>query len=277
MKKIFMQSSLLPALLRRTGKYTILLISILVGMIVGLFILFPLHEIATYYDRGIMLEISLPHYLVTRIVDIFMGNVSLIITEYWTIIGAFLGILFFFIFRSVHKNTQIIRRLSSELEKSFPVLLSQGESSILEFKSSFRWDIKENKVNRNLENVIIKTLAGFLNSDGGTLLIGVDDNGNLIGLEKDYENLKKQNRDGFEQAVMTLISTKLGTTTCGSILVMFHSAKGKDACRIIAMPSPRPIYVKDGNITKFYMRTGCSTRELNLQDAVDYISMRWNR
>jgi hypothetical protein len=277
MKKILMNNSLLPALFRRSGKYTLLLISILIGMLVGLFILFPLHEMASYYDKGVMLEMSIPKYLLNRLAAIFSGDVSLIITEYWTIIGAFLGVLFFFIFRSVHKNSQIIRRLSSELEKSFPVLLSQGESSILEFKSSFRWDIKENKINKNLENVIIKTLGAFLNSDGGTLLIGVDDNGKVIGLENDYMNLKKQNRDGFEQAIMTLISTKLGTTTCGSILVMFHSAKGKDACRIIAMPSPRPIYVKDGNVTKFYIRAGCSTRELNLQEAVDYISIRWNR
>ena len=277
MKNTFLNISYLPALLKRTGRYSILIISILTGMLIGLFVLFPLHEIAAYYDRGIMLEMSLPQYLLNRVSDVFSGDISMIMTEYWTIIGAVQGMFFYFIFKTIHKNSQIIRRLSSELEKSFPVLLSQEESSILEFKSSFRWDINENKINRNLENMVIKTLAAFLNSDGGTLLIGVDDKGKVLGLEKDYENLKKKNRDGFEQALMTLVATKLGTTTCGSILVMFHSSKGKDACRIIAMPSPRPIYVKDGTITKFYIRTGCSTRELNLQDAVDYISMRWNR
>ena len=277
MKKKYLALSLLPALFMRTGKYTMLLVSILVGMLVGLFFLFPLHELAIYYDQGIMFKMSMPAYLLSRIIAVFSGDVSLIITEYWTIIGAFLGILFFFIFRTIHKNSQIIRRLSSELEKSFPVLLTQEESSILEFKSSFRWDINENRINKNLENVIIKTLAAFLNSDGGTLLIGVDDHGKVIGLANDYNNLKKRNRDGFEQAIMTLISTKLGTATCSSILLMFHTSEGKDACRIIAMPSTRPIYVKDGNITKFYIRTGCSTRELNLQDAVDYISMRWNK
>jgi hypothetical protein len=277
MNKKIISSSFLPAILKRTGRYSILLVSAIAGMFVGLFVLFPLHEVATYYDRGIMLNVSLPHYLMTRILDVFLGRVSLIMTEYWMIVGAFLGVFFFFIFKAIHKNAQIIRRLSSELEKSFPVLLSQGESTLLEFKSSFRWDVNAGKVNRNLENVVVKTLAAFLNSDGGTLLIGVDDNGDVVGLENDYKHLKKHNRDGFEQAIMTLISTKLGTTTCGSILLMFHSFDGKDACRIIAMPSPRPIYVKDGSITKFYIRTGCSSRELNLQDAVDYISLRWNK
>ncbi|MCF7790421.1 MAG: ATP-binding protein [Victivallales bacterium] len=269
-------ASFLPFLLKNTGKYTIFLISVLIGMLVGIFILFPLHEIAIFYDKGMMLKESLTEYLYIRVADIFQGRVSLIIIEFWTIIGAFLGILFYYISKTINKNSQMIRRLSTELEKSFPVLLAQGESSILEFKSSFRWDYQTNKINKNLENVIVKTIAAFLNSDGGTLLIGVNDNNKVLGLENDYNSLKKPGRDGFEQAIISSISAKMGSTVCGSILTMFHSLENKDVCRIIAMPSPRPVYVKDGTLTKFYIRTGCSTRELNLKEAVDYISMRWN-
>jgi predicted HTH transcriptional regulator len=57
----------------------------------------------------------------------------------------------------------------------------------LEFKSSLRWGVPEGGVNKTLEKVIVKTIAGFLNSkDGGTLLIGVADNGTILGLEGDY-------------------------------------------------------------------------------------------
>ena len=65
-------------------------------------------------------------------------------------------------------------------------LLAQVESQHLEFKSSMRWDIKEGRLNKELTNAIAKTIAGFMNSEGGTLLIGVDDHGNVLGLEKDF-------------------------------------------------------------------------------------------
>ena len=267
--------SIFTSLVRRSGKYTVLLLAILAGMLIGLLVLFPLHEVAAYYDKGLMLKVGLLQYIFSRILDVYYCKVSLIIIEYWTIIGGLIGVLFFYIFRVIHKNSMVIRRLSTELEKSLPALLANSESSTLEFKSSLRWDYRDNKVNKNLESVITKTIAAFLNSDGGTLLIGVDDKGEVIGLDKDYENLKHKNRDGFEQAVTTLLTTKLGATVTSSILIMFHSQNGKDACRIVAMPSHRPIYVKDGSTTKFYVRTGCTTRELNLQDAVEYISMHW--
>ncbi len=78
-------------------------------------------------------------------------------------------------------------------------LMATGENDRIEFKSSLRWDVKEQRVNKQLEKVVVKTLAGFLNAEGGTLLIGVDDAGAVIGLAGDYEALRKRDRDGFEQ------------------------------------------------------------------------------
>lgn len=156
-------------------------------------------------------------------------------------------------------------------------MISAGESAVLEFKSSFRWDIKENKLNKNLENVIIKSIAGFLNADGGTLIIGVDDNGKPLGIEKDYSTLKKKDRDGFEQAIMTIIALKLGANICRLALVVFHKVNNLDVCRIVVMPAHQAVYVKEGNNAKFYLRTGVSTRELNIKEAIEYINIRWSR
>ncbi len=76
--------------------------------------------------------------------------------------------------------------------------ITAGESAGLEFKSSARWDFKENRINKALEQVILKTCAAFLNTDGGALLIGVDDDGKVVGLERDYKTLgKKRNRDAM--------------------------------------------------------------------------------
>ena len=59
--------------------------------------------------------------------------------------------------------------------------------SCLEFKSSFRWDLKQSCTNRQLENIVLKSLARFLNSHhGGTLFDGW-----IVGLENDFKTLKK--------------------------------------------------------------------------------------
>jgi predicted HTH transcriptional regulator len=121
-------------------------------------------------------------------------------------------------------------------------------------------------------------LAGFLNSPiGGTLLIGVTDEGEIIGLEKDYQTLKKPNQDGFEQTIMAAVASNLGADVCHCVHILFHVVDAKDVCRIIISPAPRPVFLEQGNAPKFFVRTGGGTRDLNIQEAVDYIHSRWKR
>lgn len=150
-------------------------------------------------------------------------------------------------------------------------LITQGESAQLEFKSSARWDMRENKQNKVMEEVIIKTVAGFLNSyQGGTLLIGVDDDGNVLGLKHDYQTLKKRNRDGYELFLTNdLLLRELGKDLAPYIQITFHQVEGKDVCQIILNPSPRPVYVKikdpKSGQTKecLFIRTGNLTSQLD--------------
>jgi predicted HTH transcriptional regulator len=181
------------------------------------------------------------------------------------------------VYSSMARRAREIATLNSALESDLRALIAKGESASLEFKSSFRWDLKENKVNRALEAVILKTLAGYMNTGGGTLLIGVGDDGTILGLENDYKTLKKQDRDGFEQVLMTAVATKLGGDSCRNVQAVFHSIEQKDVCRVITSPGHRPIYVRDGETPKLYVRTGVSTRELNVQEAVNYMDVRWKR
>jgi len=124
-------------------------------------------------------------------------------------------------------------------------LIAQGESANLEFKSSFRWDLRENKVNRALEGVILKTLAGYMNGSGGTLLIGVADDAPSLAPER-LQTLKKPDRDGFEQALMTAIATKIGADACRSVQMVVHSMDNKEVCRVMVASASRPMYVKEG-------------------------------
>ncbi len=154
--------------------------------------------------------------------------------------------------------------------------IAQGESESLEFKSSLRWDIQENRVNKEIERIIVKTVAGFLNSrNGGTLLIGVNDQGEVVGLQPDYETLKKQDRDGFELHLRQLLVRDLGESSNSFISVNFHEIDGRDVCQVTVEPSNYPVYVEDGNEAKFFLRVGNATRSLPVSEAVRYVQTRW--
>ena len=89
-------------------------------------------------------------------------------------------------------------------EQAVGMLLRKGESGTFGFKSTLHWDLRQQRVNRDLEQVVVKTIAGFLNSTGGTLLVGVDDAGNPVGLQSDYVTLRKKDRDGFRAFLVQL-------------------------------------------------------------------------
>ena len=181
------------------------------------------------------------------------------------------------IYASMVRRTEKIRQLSAALEEDIERQIARGESATLEFKSTFRWDMREGRVNRSLETVIMKTLAGYMNAHGGMLLIGVADDGTIVGLEHDYSALKKRDRDGFEQMLMSSVATRLGADACQCVQAVFHSVDGHDVCRTIISEAHRPVYLRDGEIPKLYVRTGVSTRELNVQEAIDYTATRWKK
>jgi hypothetical protein len=159
---------------------------------------------------------------------------------------------------------------------SIEALVADGETELVEFKSSARWDYRESRANKTLEGVIAKTVAGFLNGRGGTLLIGVADDGKVVGLEPDYKTLgKRPDRDGYQQFLITLMSETIGKDQCASLAITFHPVEGKEVCAIRATPGARPVYVKDNQQTRFYLRTGNATQELSTKESVDYIKARW--
>ena len=155
--------------------------------------------------------------------------------------------------------------------------MPQGRARVLEFKSSARWDLKENKASKVIEQIIVKTAAGFLNVEsGGTLLVGVDDNGKVLGLENDYKTMNQRpNRDGYENWLTTLLLGEFGKDSSPLIRTTFHNIDGKDVCQLVFKPSPRPVYVKDGINEHLYIRTGNSTRLLTSRETVEYCKQRW--
>lgn len=250
----------------------------LTGAAIGVFILAPSYNFI-YSRESNNNRLSSLEYVFGQLTSIFDGN----ITEdnlllFYAKIGAMLGLLTVGIYGFLHKHLTQIDYLKAELQKDLASIIEQGEGAFLEFKSSFRWDVEQSRINRSLEGVVLKTLAGFLNSrQGGTLLIGVADDGTILGLEKDYQSLKKTNQDGFEQAIMTAISTNLGADLCSSVHVLFHVIDHQDICRLIISPAHRPVFLTQSGVPKLFVRTGGATRDLNIQEALEFVQIRWKR
>jgi type I restriction enzyme R subunit len=169
---------------------------------------------------------------------------------------------------------KVYKKLSQKV--SIKSLIKEGEGQNLEFKSSLRWDVKQGKENKDLEKVIMKTLAGFMNSEGGQLIIGVEDNGNVLGLENDYQTLQNGNRDKFETHVVQLIKASLGIEFVQYVRFLFDKIEGKDVCLVTAIKSPKPVYVKYQDKEEFFARTGNSTSPFTLSEAQEFIRTHWN-
>lgn len=161
-------------------------------------------------------------------------------------------------------------------------LIAEGESDELEFKSTLRWDVKEGTINKKLEEVIMKTVAAFANSQGGTLLIGVGDDGEVLGLEPDYHSLGGVDRDKFELHLRNLLNQQFGTGFVTSkVVIKFHEVEKKEVCQIETAPAKEPVIlkVKDKNgqpTEKFYARSGNSSQEIPLSEMNAYIKERFH-
>lgn len=265
-----------PPFLERLPKVIRYPFPLLAGAILGLFVLMPANEWVSWFEYG---PGETDAETALQFVGHQMGETLTLRTPakllFYILLGLIVGSLVLFLLLKAQKRDRMIRELEAELQSDLVALIAQGESETLEFKSSYRYDLNQNKVNKALELVIMKTLAGMMNSEGGTLLIGVDDDGNIVGLENDYASLKRPDADGFEQLLMSSIAQKLGTPACEQVKVWFHQQEGKEVCRIRVMTGPRPVYVREGKESRFYIRTGAGTRAMDLEEAVSFIQTRW--
>ncbi|TPV34071.1 DUF262 domain-containing protein [Paucihalobacter ruber] len=160
-------------------------------------------------------------------------------------------------------------------------MIASGEHGYLEFKSSMRWNWRENHQDKKMEEIILKTVAAFSNKDGGKLIIGVTDEGEVIGLEPDYGTLKEPNKDHFELHLKNLVNSAFGKEFGASSLdIRFPIVADTEICEIDIKAGNKPLYVevadKSGNKSKkFYIRSGNSSQELDIEETASFISKRF--
>jgi hypothetical protein len=156
-------------------------------------------------------------------------------------------------------------------------LLESAEGQGLEFKSSLRWDYALERTNRDLEQAVIKTVAGLLNADGGNLLIGVGDHGEVLGLSQDYESSNSiGGRDGFERHLRGILRTAVGDATMTFIAVTFHGLERADICQVSVEGSDHPVYVEKDGAQVFLVRQGNATRAMDPRETLAYVTSHWS-
>ncbi len=161
-------------------------------------------------------------------------------------------------------------------------LIRRGESDRLEFKSTARWNVHTSARDVRMEMAIAKAVAGFLNTDGGTLLIGVDDDGVVLGLANDFSTVRGGDADRYELWLRDFLTTTLGQNAAATPIIDFTPVTVDEVdtfiCRVTCPTSPRPVFIrppKGGGNSELWVRTGNSTRELEVDEAVDYVMHRW--
>ncbi|EDY84703.1 conserved hypothetical protein [Verrucomicrobiia bacterium DG1235] len=160
-------------------------------------------------------------------------------------------------------------------------MIGEGESDELEFKSTLRWDLREGKVNKKLEEVIQKTVAAFANSDGGTLLIGVADDGEILGLDNDYASLGDADKDKFEMHLRNVISNSFKKPFSASrVKIRFPVIEGKEICHMEIQQHHEPLVMcvtdKNGRKSeKFFVRNGNASHEIPMSEMNAYTKERF--
>lgn len=172
-----------------------------------------------------------------------------------------------------------LARRRSWLQRPAIELMGDGETSRVEFKSTARCNLHTCERDDKIEAVIVKTVAGFANAEGGCLLIGVDDDGKALGLDHDFKFMKAPDTDKYELFLRDLLGNQTGVVAAGRVGVDFARVDARDVCVLRVPPSPRPVFVTTPRDKRriMYVRVGNSTRELELDEALAYCATRWDR
>lgn len=156
-------------------------------------------------------------------------------------------------------------------------LIKRGESKTLEFKSTLRWNLRDDKQDEKvITHSVLKTIAAFLNTDGGDLLIGVADDRSVVGTEID----RFETEDKFMLHLAQVVRNALGDRAGTCIDPKMQIVEGKTVCVVTCQRSPEPVFLKwkGTEATKegdLFVRSGPATIKLSPESAKQYVQTRF--
>lgn len=154
--------------------------------------------------------------------------------------------------------------------------IKNGENNFTEFKSTLRYCIRQKKPMTYIEHSVLKTINAFQNSEGGTLIIGVDDEGEVLGLDEDYNSFSKKGKDSFLLHFDNLIINSLGKEQQADIDIKFESVEDKEFAILQVSASNKPVFLNFNGKKEFYVRHAASSRAYDISEAYAYINKHWN-
>lgn len=152
-------------------------------------------------------------------------------------------------------------------------LVQAHEGTSIEFKSTLRMNLHTGEKDGKMELAVLKTIAAFLNMNGGTLVIGVSDDGEPVGISAD----KFPNEDNMDLHLVNIIKDRIGATSMLYISPRFDDYQDARVMVIDCQPSKTPVFVKDGGVERFYVRTGAATSELPPSQTQQFIKQRFEQ
>ena len=171
------------------------------------------------------------------------------------------------------KNPSLFQKQEKLKEEIFKTI-KNGENEKMEFKSTFRTNLHTNEIDRKIEYSVLKTLVAFMNSKGGTLLIGINDSGEIIGIEKD----KFESKDNYALHLTNILKTKIGKKFFNLMNFRFNEIDNKTILTIDCEKSNTPVFIRSPtNEEEFYIRIGPSSIQIKGSELIDYIEKNFKK
>ncbi|MBR6204433.1 MAG: ATP-binding protein [Candidatus Methanomethylophilaceae archaeon] len=283
------------------GKILVVIADLLTGMnlaLIGLIVVFILLKkmpgvrdenppivsvIAICVAMAVFMLMTMLRYAASKLMHtIMVPEVSVLIESMVAVvIGAgMIGVLFIkysdhrifkYTLNDFFENNSGVLGIKEREKQDILDMTSNGESDKLEFKSTIRTNLATGEVDKRMEKAVLKTMVAFLNTDGGTLLIGVSDDGEVCGVDiESFESLDKMNLH-----LTNMISSAIGN---GNIPYINFKAiemdEGKIVVRVRCSPATKAVFLKEGKVEQFYVRSGPSSVELTGMNLVNYVNNR---
>ena len=207
------------------------------------------------------------HYAMASLIFVFLGSFLATSLALAYLKDYDLPILRHLINRFKKKNPNLfVERLDSPEE--VVGLIKKGENEQIEFKSTLRINLHTGEPDKRIEHSVLKTIAAFLNTEGGSLLIGVADTGNICGIERDHF----QSNDKFNLHFTNLIKEYVGNENLPYLHFELIQIEDKNVMKVDCLKSKKPVFLKFHKEEEFYMRVGAATVEVSGSKLVNYIN-----
>jgi hypothetical protein len=178
-----------------------------------------------------------------------------------------------FLSKALEKNQHLLgpKIQTKTTKQKINEILQIGETSKIEFKSTLRTNLFTKTTDKKIELATLKTITAFLNTSGGNLLIGVEDNKNILGLEAD--NFTSE--DKIRLHLTNLIKNQIGNEFTPFIKTTLQKIDNKTIILVICLPSQKPVFLKNDDHEEFYIRNGPSSIKLEGKALISYINHKF--